>query len=405
MVSGNNPLRGARLSNGMPVISPLRALTRTHALLTASDAIMAVALADSMFLSVDPGAARTKVMLFLALSMAPFAIVGPMIGPRIDRIKGGQRTVILAVALLRGVTMAGMAFNYDSLTLFPLAFAALVLSKTYAVSKSALVPLVVESENELVDANSKLGKTAGIVGFAAAVPAYILQFFGTGITLFLSALVCAWAFASALALPRDKKINLEPETDLQHRELHSIRVLRAAMMMRICRLSAGFMFFQLAFWLRKSDAGTAWFGFSVGVGALCTLAANWTAPRLRQHINVDTMLLAPVTAIALVGMYAGWAGSIVSGIVLTGVVNGSGAICRLAFEATIQREAPDANRANTLAKFETSNQLAWALAGLVPVVLSLSGSVGFATVGGVGVAGCVLFVTMSPGRKQRLNQG
>jgi hypothetical protein len=39
-----------------------------------------------------------------------------------------------------------MRVSIDSLTLFPLVFAALVLQKTYLVSKQALVPSVVRSE-------------------------------------------------------------------------------------------------------------------------------------------------------------------------------------------------------------------------------------------------------------------
>ena len=48
--------------------------------------------------------------------------------------------------------------------LFPLVFVALVLQKTYVVSKSALVPSVVRIETELVEANSKLGLIAGVAG-------------------------------------------------------------------------------------------------------------------------------------------------------------------------------------------------------------------------------------------------
>jgi hypothetical protein len=171
--------RTPRRPDGLPGVTPLQSLTRTHALMAAGDAVMAVALADSMFIGVPTGEARGRVVLFLLLSMAPFAVVGPMIGPRIDRIKGGQRMVIMVAAILRAATMVGMAFNYDNFALFPLAFAALVLSKTYAISKSALVPLVVEDESRLVDANSILGKTAGIVGFVAAAPEFVLRFLGT----------------------------------------------------------------------------------------------------------------------------------------------------------------------------------------------------------------------------------
>jgi hypothetical protein len=41
---------------------------RVHALMAAGEASMAVALADSLFLSITPGEARGRVLLFLAAS-------------------------------------------------------------------------------------------------------------------------------------------------------------------------------------------------------------------------------------------------------------------------------------------------------------------------------------------------
>ena len=87
--------------------------------MTAGDTAMAVALADSLFLSISPDAARTKVLLFLAVSMAPFAVVAPLVGPFVDRMKGGQRMVVVLVGVLRAFVLVGMASSLDSLTLFP----------------------------------------------------------------------------------------------------------------------------------------------------------------------------------------------------------------------------------------------------------------------------------------------
>ena len=101
--------------------------------MVAGETAMTVALADSLFLSISPDAARTKVMLFLAVSMAPFAIVAPFVGPLVDRMRGGQRMVVLMVAILRALVLIGMMQSLDSLALFPLAFASLVLAKTYSI--------------------------------------------------------------------------------------------------------------------------------------------------------------------------------------------------------------------------------------------------------------------------------
>ncbi|MEJ7562986.1 MAG: hypothetical protein WKF45_10755, partial [Ilumatobacteraceae bacterium] len=52
--------------------SKFRRLSATHATMVAGDTAMVVALADSLFFSIDPGEARGKVLLFLVISFAPF---------------------------------------------------------------------------------------------------------------------------------------------------------------------------------------------------------------------------------------------------------------------------------------------------------------------------------------------
>jgi MFS family permease len=356
----------------------------------AGEAIMAVSLADSLFLSISPDAARTQVILFLAMSMAPFALLAPLIAPFLDKIKGGQRLVVMMVALARAAVMIAMMNYYDSLAIFPLAFGALVLSKTYAISKSALVPTTVKSEKALVEANSRLGQIAGIVGFMAVVPAGIIQFVSTEATLFMSAVVFVVAFFNAIKLPK-VRIADKPVEELEWQELHSPEVLRAARTMMILRGTTGFMFFHLAFWLRTEIAGTVWFGVAIGFASLCTLIANFVAPNLRERMKVENMLLLSVALVAVGGLLSGFSGRFFAGILLAGVVNAAAAIGKLAFEATVQSGAPDANRGRAFARFETTNQLAWVLAGLIPVVLTPSGSRGFYMVGIAGVIGCVYF--------------
>jgi hypothetical protein len=90
-----------------------------------------------------------------------------------------------------------------------------------------------------------------------------------------------------------------------------------------------------------------------------------------------------------VAIFATWYDRVVGGILLAAVVNAAAAIGRLAFESTVQSGAPDANRGRAFAKFETQNQMAWVLGGLIPVAISPSGAVGFAIVAIVGVIGAV----------------
>lgn len=351
---------------------------------------MAISLADSLFLSISPDAARTRVILFLAVSMAPFAVVAPLIGPLIDRMRGGQRIVVVVVAALRAAVLVGMASSLDSLTLFPLAFAALVLSKTYAVSKSALVPVTVGDSERFVEANSRLGLTAGIAGFLASIPAVALQFLDTRVPLVVGALAFLAAGANARLLPKIAIAETPPDP-LETEELHLPDVVAAAVAMRALRVAVGFQFFHLAFWLRSEIAGTAWFGLAIAVSSIATNLANLVGPKIRARVHNQAMLVGSLAAVAVAGIACAWWNRVTAGIVLTTVVYAAAATGRLAFEATVQEDAPDANRGRAFARFEAQNQLAWVAGGLVPVALSPSGWIGFAMVGAIGVGGVWMY--------------
>lgn len=377
--------RGAR-GYGLPPVAPMVRMTRLHASIVSGEAIMAVALADSMFLSIGPNEARPRVLLFLLFSFAPFTVVARFIGPFISGVLGGQRTVMFGVALMRAVLMVGMVSTIKSLAVFPLAFGALVLSKTYSISKSAMVPLLERDETKLVEANSRLAKVGGIVGFVIGVPAFLLQLVSTSFTLYVGAAVFLLAAYQAWHLPRTHVTPAEDQ-DLEYRELHSHRVLQAANTMRFLRAAVGFMFFHLAFWLRDEIAGTAWFAFAVALGNMSILAANWVAPTLRNRMRTESMLLLSLVMIAVTGIAAGVSGAFIAGILLTAAVNSAAAIGRVAFEATVQAGAPDADKVGAFARFETHNQLAWVAGGIIPVVVSFDGHVGSWVIGLVGAVG------------------
>jgi hypothetical protein len=119
---------------------PFGRLALTHVLMTAGDTMFAVSLAGSLFFSISPTEAKDKVLLYLLLTMGPFAVVAPALGPVIDRSRGARRAMVVASALGRAVLCPFLARDIHSLLLFPEAFAMLVLSKVYLVTKGALVP-------------------------------------------------------------------------------------------------------------------------------------------------------------------------------------------------------------------------------------------------------------------------
>jgi hypothetical protein len=268
-----------------------------------------------------------------------------------------------------------------------------VLQKTYAISKSALVPSVVTSDAELVEANSKLGLISGLVGAVAVLPAALLQkAIGPGATLTYSAVLFVLALVAALRLPREA-VAVQPVNQLEHDELHADSVVLAAAAMLFVRAAVGFTFFHLFFWFRRQDAGLVWFGVSVAVASLMTMAANALGPTIRRRLREETMLVASLLLVSAVGLLAALFGGSLAAIALAGAVNFAAATGRLAFEAIVQRDAPDANRGRAFAQFETRFQLAWVAAGVVPVLFTMPGRYGFAFVAVTALAALALYAS------------
>jgi MFS family permease len=373
-------VESARTSRRPPP-SKFRRLAVTHALMMGADAAMVVALADSLFFDIDLDAARSRVLLFLVVGFAPFLVVAPLIGPMIDRVAGGRRLVIQMVALARVVLTLLMAVYVDSLALFPLVFASLVLQKTYAVSKSAIVPSTVRSEHELVEANSKLGLIAGLTGVVAVIPAAVLlQLGGAPATLVYSAVLFGAALLAATRLPPDV-VAADAADAEEARELHGSSIELGAVAMTVLRGLVGFTFFHLAFWLRSQDQGTLWFAAVVGISALAAMVGNAAAAQVRRRVREETMLTISLLVCAAAGLSVSVLGGPVGAVLLAGVLNFMAALGRLSFESIVQRDAPGANRGRAFAVFETRFQLAWAIGAFVAVAIQVSGTIGFLVVG------------------------
>ncbi len=355
------------------------------------DAAMIVALADSLFFDIDLDAARSRVLLFLAIGFAPFLIVAPLIGPLIDRVAGGRRFVIQLVAVARVALALLMARYLDALALFPLVFGALVLQKTYTISKSAIVPSTVRSETELVEANSKLGLIAGLTGAVAVIPAAILlKLVGAPATLVYSALLFGAALVAATRLPSEV-VAADAADAEETRELHTSNIELAAISMTVLRALVGFTFFHLAFWLRSQDQGTVWFAAVVGVSALAAMVGNAVASSVRTHVREETMLSISLLVCAAAGLGVAVLGGPVGAVVLAGVLNLMASLGRLSFESIVQRDAPGANQGRAFAVFETRFQLAWALGAFLAVAIQAPGAIGFLVVG-LGAAGASVYL-------------
>jgi MFS family permease len=376
---GWRPLRPPPGATGRP-ISPFALLSRTHALAMAGDTLVTLALAGSLFFSISPNAARGRVALSLALTMAPFAVVAPLLGPAIDRSSTGRKAMVIGSCAGRALACVAMARVLDGLLIFPAAFALLVLSKSYAVSKSALVPAAVRSDDELVEANSKLAITGVVAGFLASVPGVLLlQLLSAAWTLALAAAVFTAAAVSALGLPATRR----PSSDTgRHDRAPALdppplplagspaRLAAAAVAMALLRAQVGFLTFLVAFGFRHSGAPSWWFGGGLAASMASTLAGSAVAPRLRTWVSEERIIIGALVLVAVTGIgMARVEGRLWAAVVAAGVGLAAGA-AKLAFDALVQRDAPPDERGRSFARFEAGFQLVWVIGALLPVLVT-----------------------------------
>ncbi len=383
-------------------VSPFTRLARVHAVSTAGDALVAVALAGSLFFSIPTGEARGKVTLYLLLTMAPFALVAPLVGPAIDRAKGGRRFMIIGSAALRMVLCVLMMRDLDSILLFPEAFALLVLQKGYQVARAAYVPTTVETSTELVEANSKLALISGLMGFVAVGPGVVATKLagGGGGAMALAVVTYAGAVVIGFRLPKNQ-VASQPADDAEVEELRGAGVLLAASGMALLRGIVGFLTLLLAFDFRGNGQPGWHFGVVAAFSVFGALIGSAGAPRLRSLSNEEQlltgMLLLTVAGAVGAALLGGWQGASVLGFIV-GVSSTAG---RAAFDSIVQRDAPDANRGRSFARFETRFQMSWVVGAFLPVVIYISVFWGFVIVGVVSAFASFSYIVGSTAARHR----
>ena len=405
----------------VPAFSPFQRLARVHAAATATDAVIAVALAGSIFFSISPDAARDRLALYLALTMAPFAVVTPLIGPVIDRMPGGRRAMILVTNLGRLVVALLMIRHLDTLWLFPEAFSLLVLQKSYAVAKSAVVPRYVPSESNFMQANSRLALISAVMSLVGASVGAALVFLGSP-AVAAGAATVGYLVASAitLQLPRIPVASTRT-TSTERSALRASTILLSASAMAVMRGAAGFVTFMLAFELRGGEEGLdvsapgAAMGGSVAsergidiVGdpgaplwhyALVAAAAGLAAfvgvqiaPILRRRVVEELILLGALAVALSAAVLAAMTGGLMGMMLLSGGVAITAAVAKLAFDSLVQRDAPDANHGRSFARFEARFQIAWVAGAFIPVILPIPVRLGSSFVALVAAFALVSFI-------------
>ena len=191
------------------------------------DAFVAVALAGTLFFNASVSQARSQVAIALLVTMAPFAVLAPLIGPMLDRVPQGRRFILAGTLLARGALcwgMAGAVFYHDSVTLLPAAFGVLVLQKAYGVTRSAITPRLLPREITLVTANARTGlaslvaSTLGVLlaagleyisGGGSNGAAWVLR---AGTVIYLAAMALCFRVPEQVDMPLEQEPGPSPAT-------------------------------------------------------------------------------------------------------------------------------------------------------------------------------------------------
>jgi MFS family permease len=380
--------------------SGLSRLIELHAFNAAGDAAVAISLAGTLFFQVPTGEARGQVALFLGLTMLPFAIVAPLIGPFLDRFSHGRRWAVGATMAIRCFLcwVLATAVVTESGWLFPAALGCLVASKAYGVTRAAAVPRLLPPDLTLVKANARVS-LAGVVGAGISAPLAILaSTFGPEWSLRYGFVVFVLATIWAIRLPEkvdasqgEGELVLTGSTTSATGRRPKTRIPAAvAFALRAnCgpRWLSGFLTMFMAFLLRDNPIGD-WkpevlLGLVIGAAGLGNtlgIAVGSLLRRLNPAATVVIALLADAAVAVLAALFYG-----LLTLVLLGLTAGlAQALAKLSLDSTIQRDVPSRIQASAFARSDTTLQLAWVIGGFVGIVMPLMPRLG------LGVAAAVL---------------
>ncbi|AYN40745.1 MFS transporter [Streptomyces dangxiongensis] len=379
--------------------SGLGKLIELHAVNGAGDVMITVALASTVFFSVPTDEARGRVALYLAITMAPFTVLAPVIGPLLDRLPHGRRAAMAGAMLARALLalIISGAVASGSLELYPAALGVLVASKAYGVVRSAVVPRLLPPRFSLVKANSRV-TLAGLLATGAAAPvAAGLHAMGDPWPLYGAFVIFVGGTILSFSLPPrvdsakgEGRALLAGDEGRPHSSCRiptkrpGLRTVGPAVTHALganagLRCLSGFLIFFLAFLLREhpltgesAAVSLGVVGVAAGTGnALGTAVGAWLKSRAPEIIIV-TVVAVVLGAAMIAALFFG--AFLVA--CLAAVAGFAQALAKLALDALIQRDVPEAVRTSAFARSETLLQMAWVFGGAVGIVMPLNGTVG-----------------------------
>ncbi|WP_375488166.1 MFS transporter [uncultured Mycobacterium sp.] len=406
--------------------SGLTALTWPVVANFAVDSAMAVALANTLFFAAATGESKSRVALYLLITIAPFAVVAPLIGPALDRLQHGRRIALALSFVLRTALAVVLIMNYDGATgsfpswvLYPSALAMMVLSKSFSVLRSAVTPRVMPPTIDLVRVNSRLtvfGLLGGTIvggGIASGIEFALTHLFQLPGALFVIVAVTLAGAWLSMRIPRWVEVTTgEVPATLSYRvptgrlrRSWPEEVKRASGALRqplgrniitalwgncTIKVMVGFLFLYPAF-VAKSHEASGWvqlgmLGLIGAAAAVGNFAGNFTSARL-QLGRPAVLVVRCTVAVTAAALAAAVAGNLVVAAVATLITSGASAIGKASLDASLQDDLPEESRASAFGRSESTLQLAWVLGGALGVMLYTELWVGFTAVTAVLILG------------------
>ncbi|MGK5170849.1 MFS transporter [Geodermatophilus sp. CPCC 205761] len=373
--------------------SGLTHLLWVNAVHMAGDAMIAVSLAGTLFFTATTDAQRSNVALYLLVTMAPFAIVAPVIGPLLDRLQRGRRWAMGASLFGRAVLAVVMAGHFDDFLLYPAALGVLVLSKAHNVLRAAVVPRVLPHAMSLTSANARTSVfgllTAGVFGGIGAGLAWAV-----GFDWLLGATAAVFVVGAVLAVRLPRHVDVptgevpadvlttapQPVTTGRRRRPVNPRVVVALRANAALRGLGGFLTIFSAFLVQATVdggwQGTLALGAVAGAAGVGSVLGTGIGSRLHR-VNPDPVVLWSAGSAAAITVLAAVFYSLPMAAVVAGVAAVANALGKVALDAIIQREVPEILRASAFARSETMLQLAWVVGGALGIALPPVGWLGF----------------------------
>ena len=384
----------------------LSRLIELSAVAAAGDAAVTISLANTVFFA-NPGESREPVALYLGLTMLPFAVLAPLLGPFLDRFSHGRRWAIGGTLAIRGFLcwlLAG-AVASDSVTLYLYALGILVCSKAYGVARSATVPRLVPESITLVKANGRIS-LAAIVGAAVSAPlAGLTTLAGAQWSLRYAFVVFMGATVMAVFLPaRSDSTQGEEQVSLSGREQQKFRLPPSVVFALRCnaglRVLSGFLTIFMAFllmnhplhgWENKRALLLALVVGAAGVGNTIGITTGSVLRKIKPRISVVFALLADAAAAIFAAMFFGLFPAMIFGLT-AGLASSIG---KLALDSTIQNDVPERVRTSAFARSETLLQLSWVAGGFIGIIPFSNGEQGMWTLSAI-MIGWTVYVLIRP---------